>query len=425
MAGKWHLGDEEIHSPYAHGFEQTFAMMHGGGSHWADMRPLSPTQHMFYRKNGKRLEKLPHDFYSSRNYTDALIEFIESNKGDGKPFLAHLSYTAPHDPLHAPAAYIAKYRGKYDDGWDALALKRLARLKTLGLVPEAVNELPANFLAKKWEALSADEKRKYARDMEVYAAMVEYMDMSIGRLFDYLKANSLYDNTLVIFFSDNGANGAHATSYPGNASGDYLSTFNNELENRGLQNSFVDLGPGWAQASSVPFRLFKSFTTQGGIKSPLMIKLPARMVARGQWNHSFLHVTDIMPTLLEVAGTTYPKTLHGRAIRQPIGRSMMPILSGVRKDIDGNEGVGYELFEMKAYIRDGWKLLRLPEPFGTGEWQLYDLAQDPGEIRDVSRKHPDIKAMMIEAWKRYAEKNDVYDHKGRFDALYRKAYGAR
>jgi arylsulfatase len=423
MAGKWHLGEEDGQSPQAHGFEQTFAMMNGGGSHWADMRPLSPSQGMIYRRNGERLERLPDDFYSSKDYTDALIEFIDGDKGNGKPFFAYLSYTAPHDPLHAPAEYIEKYSGKYDEGWDALALQRLASLKDVGLVPGGVDEFPANFMVRRWETLSGDEKRRHARDMEVYAAMVDYMDMSIGRLFEYLRANGLYDDTLIVFFSDNGANGAHARAYPGNADGSYLATFDNELENRGLPSSFVDMGPGWARASSAPFRLFKSFTTQGGIKSPLIAKLPGEMAARGRWSHAFLHVTDIMPTLLEVAVATYPETLEGRAVKQPIGRSMMPILSGAQENIRDDEGVGYELFEMKAYIRGKWKLLRLPEPFGSGTWRLYDLDEDPGEIRDVSDDHPDVKAAMIEAWQQYAEKNEVFDHKGRFDALYRKVYG--
>ena len=149
------------------------------------------------------------------------------------------------------------------------------------------------------------------------------------------------------------------------------------------------------------------------------------MAAGGQWNHSFLHITDILPTFLEVAGANYPTTLVGKSVRQPIGKSIMPILSGPADTIAEHTGVGYELFEMKAFLRDDWKLLRLPEPFGTGGWQLYNLAKDPGEIHDLSDEHPDVKAALIEAWQRYSEENDVYDHKGRFDALYRKAFGAR
>jgi arylsulfatase len=423
MAGKWHLGEADDQSPYAHGFEQTFTMMNGGGSHWADMRPLSPPQKMIYRRNGERVSSLPDDFYSSKDYTNALIEFIDSDNGDGKPFFAYLSFTAPHDPLHAPAEYIEKYRGMYDGGWDALAANRLASLKKLGLVPDHVEELPGNFMTSDWESLSIDDQRAHSRDMEVYAAMVEYMDMSIGRLFEYLQSNDLYDNTLIIFFSDNGANGAPATAYSGNADGSYLATFDNEIDNRGRASSFVDMGPNWAQASSAPLRLFKSFTSQGGIKSPMIAKLPGRMSSGGGWSDAFLHVTDVMPTMLEAAAVDFPEQLAGRSVRQPTGLSVMPVLLGEKEDVRGDEGIGYELFEMKAYIKQEMKILRLPEPFGTGEWQLYNLEEDPGEILDLSDQHPDLARQMIEEWMQYAETNEVYDHKGYFDELYRKAYG--
>ncbi len=424
MAGKWHLGEDDDQSPYARGFEQTFTMMNGGGSHWADMKPLSPPQAMIYRRNGERLAELPEDFYSTRNYTDELIGFIDSNKDDTTPFFAYLSYTAPHDPLHAPADYIEKYAGKYDAGWDVQARERLAALQALGLVPADTDDFPPNLMTRPWESLSDEDKRIHARDMEVYAAMVEYMDMSIGRLFEYLKANDLYDDTLIVFMSDNGANGAPATAYPGNADGDYLAKFDNSVENRGMPNSFVDMGPNWAQASSAPFRMFKSFTTEGGIKSPLIVKAPGENPAGGRWSHAFLHVTDILPTFLDAASATYPAGRGGKALRQPIGKSLMPILADPGVAIHETDGIGYELFEMKAYIRGDWKLLRLPEPFGTGNWQLYNLATDPGETSDLSDTYPEIRKALIEAWKRYAEENDVYDHNGMFDALYRKAYGA-
>jgi arylsulfatase len=326
--------------------------------------------------------------------------------------------------LHAPADYIEIYRGKYDEGWDALAIRRLAGLKEREIVPAGIVEFAPNFMTMPWEELSREDQRRHARDMEVYAAMVDYMDMSIGRLFDYLRENGLYDNTLVVFMSDNGANGAHATAYPGNRDGTYLATFDNTLENRGLENSFIDMGPGWAQAVSAPFRLFKSFTSQGGIKAPMIVKAPGGNSGPGLWNHSFVHVTDILPTLLDVAAAAYPDELAGRVLRKPIGRSIVPILDGTAGSIrDQDDGIGYELFEMKAYVRGDWKLLRLPEPFGSGEWALYDLAQDPGEIHDVADDHPGVKASMIEAWREYAETNDVVDHRGMFDELYRKAYG--
>ena len=258
--------------------------------------------------------------------------------------------------------------------------------------------------------------------MEVYAAMVDYMDTSIGRLFDYLKQNDMYENTIILFLSDNGANGAHATAYPGNADGKYLSSFNNTLENRGLPNSFVDMGPNWARAASVPFRFFKSFTSEGGIRSPLIVKSPGDMPLAGQWNHAFIHVTDIMPTLNEFAGTTYPQTVGGKPLKQPIGMSIMPILRGDAIDVREANGMGYELFEMKAYIQGVWKILRLPEPFGTGDWELYNLKEDPREMQDLSIRFPKKKAELVDLWSKYSKNNDVYDHNGRFDALYRKIY---
>ncbi len=424
MAGKWHLGDADDQSPFRRGFEQTFTMMHGGGSHWSDMKPLSPIEDMIYRRNGERISELPDDFYSTKDYTEALIEFIDGNKDDGKPFFAYLSYTAPHDPLHAPREFIAKYAGIYDEGWDQLAQKRLRRMKDLGLVSEELYQLPDNFLAKPWNQTPSDKRILYARDMEVYAAMVDYMDMSIGRLLDYLDQAGLAEDTLVIFFSDNGANGALPTSYPGNSDGVYLGGFDNSLENRGLANSFIDLGPGWAQAVTVPFRYYKSFTTEGGIRSPMIVRFPSQTTITGQWNHSFTHVTDILPTLLDVAGASYPEEIGGKTVKQPIGTSILPILAGEVTSVHSDGGMGYELFEMKAFIQGDWKILRLPEPFGTGDWALFNLKDDPGEIQDVSTEHPEILADLKDQWQAYATENDVFDHKGKFDAIYRQVYRA-
>jgi arylsulfatase len=142
MAGKWHLGDEKETRPHARGFEETFALLPGGGSHWNDRRPLSPPQTMIYSRNGQTVESLPDDFYSTQYYTDILLEFLEGDRGDGKPFFAYLSYTAPHDPLHAPKKYIEKYKGAYDLGWDELRQQRLQALKDLGIIQGDARPFP-------------------------------------------------------------------------------------------------------------------------------------------------------------------------------------------------------------------------------------------------------------------------------------------
>lgn len=420
IVGKWHLGDDEGQNPYDRGFEEAFILGTGGGSHWNDRKALAPPQKMEYSRNGKMVEP-PQDFYSSRTYTDSLIQFIHRNKQDEKPFFAFLSYTAVHDPLHAPKEYIDKYKGKFDMGWDSLWVQRLNNLKVLGIVPQDVKSV-TNPSIPKWNTLPKEHQQEYARDMEVYAAMLDYMDMSIGRVFEYLKKSGMYDNTLIVFMSDNGANGAMATSYPGNGDGKYLSSFDNSLENRGLKGSYIETGPGWAQASSAPFRYFKTFTTEGGIRAPLIIKMPAQVAGAGTWNKNFIHVTDIMPTILEITGTAYPEVYNGNKIHALVGKSMLPTLTNTSVDIHPQDGMGYELFEMKAYIKGNWKILRLPMPMGTGEWQLFDLAKDPGETTDLSAQYPDIKEQLIKLWMEYAKQNEVYDHQGHYDSLYRKNF---
>lgn len=423
MVGKWHLGDGPGKDPFDRGFNETFILGTGGGSHWNDQRALSPLQKMEYFRNGK-ITNLPEDFYSTRNYTDSIIEFIDKNKADKNPFFAYLAYTAVHDPLHAPKDYIDKYKGKFDIGWDSLWVLRFNNLKQLGIVPQDMNKFSKNPAIPAWNKLSKEHQAEFARDMEVYAAMLDYMDMSIGRVFDYLKSAGLYDNTMIIFISDNGANGATAATYPGNEDGKYYSTFNNAFDNRGLKSSYVETGPGWAQASSSPFRYFKSFTAEGGIKAPLLVKMPGKMTNAGQWNKGFAHVTDIMPTILEITGATYPTGYKGNTIHPHIGKSLVPVLSGDSLTVHTNSGHGWELFEMKAYRKNNWKLLRLPQPLGSGEWELYDIEKDPAETTDLSKEFPEIREELIANWKEYAKKNEVYDHNGHYDSLYRISFSA-
>jgi arylsulfatase len=420
MTGKWHLGEGKGGDPYDRGFEQSFILTTGGGSNWNDKKALSPLQHMIYTRNGNEVQ-LPNDFYSTKNYTDSLLQFIERDKGDKKPFFAYLAYTAVHDPLHVPKEYIQKYRGKFDMGWDSLWTIRFANLKSLGIVPNDAKGF-INPAIPKWNTLPKEKKEQFAREMEIYAGMLEYMDMSIGRIFAYLKKEGMYDNTMIIFMSDNGANGAMATTYPGNADGKYLSTFDNSSDNLGLLNSYPEVGPGWAQATTSPFRFFKSFASEGGIRAPLIIKVPAHEMDGARWSKTFVHVTDILPTILDLTGATYPKQNNGKDIHELIGKSILPVLNGSATIVHPNDGMGWELFEMKAFIKGSWKLLRLPQPFGPGQWQLYDIDKDPAEMNDLSDQYPDIKKQLIEQWNDYAKRNNVYDHKGHYDSLYRASF---
>ena len=409
MAGKWHLGDEKETRPHARGFDETFALLPGGGSHWNDRRPLSPPQTMIYSRNGKTVESLPDDFYSTQYYTDIMLEFMEGNRGDGEPFFAYLSYTAPHDPLHAPEKYIEKYKGAYALGWDELRQKRLQALKDLGIIHGDTRPFPRLPSVPAWSEMSVQERDEAARDMEVYAAMVDYMDEQILRIFDYLKQIGEYDNTMILFFSDNGANGALPAVYPGQTE-EHLSSFDNSLDNRGLINSFIETGPGWAQASMSPSRMFKAFTSEGGIKAPMIVKLPGTMSNEGAMSNAFVHVRDIMPTILDIADVSHAREFEGRSVLPLQGQSVLDFLAGEADTTYlGAARVGYELFGLKAFIDGDWKVLRMPRPFASGEWELYNLKQDPGEIEDLSSEYPEKVEEMVALWEQYSEDNSVLD----------------
>ena len=245
--------------------------------------------------------------------------------------------------------------------------------------------------------------------MEVYAAMVDYLDEQILRIFDYLKEIGEYDNTMILFLSDNGANGALPAIYPGQTE-EYLSSFDNSLDNRGLINSYIEMGPGWAQASMSPSRMFKGFTSEGGIKAPMIVKLPGTMSNAGAVSNAFVHVRDIMPTILDIADVSHSAEFEGRSVRPIQGQSVLDFFAGEADTAySGADRVGYELFGLKAFIDGDWKILRMPRPFASGEWELYNLKQDPGEIEDLSSEYPEKVEEMVAMWERYRKDNTVLD----------------
>ena len=409
MVGKWHLGHDAETSPHARGFEETFILVPGGGSHWSDRRPVSPPETMIYQRNGKPVESLPEDFYSTRNYTDNVLQWMDRNQGDGRPFFAYLAYTAPHDPLHAPQEYIDKYKGKYDGGWDALREERFQALKDLGIINQDVQPFPRLDSVEAWDEMSPEKRAEAARDMEVYAAMIDYLDEQIKRVFDYLKEAGEYDNTMIVFISDNGANGHSPWAYPGQTE-EYLNSFDNSLENRGLPNSYIEPGPGWSQASMAPSRMYKGFTSEGGIKAPLLVKLPGKMANAGTMNHSFFHIRDIMPTILDVANISHPEQINGRQVIPMQGRSILDVFGGEAATPYAEASqVGYELFGMKAFFDGDWKVLWMPQPFGKGDWELFNVKEDPAELRDLSAENPQKLEELVGQWEQYKEENGVLD----------------
>jgi arylsulfatase len=413
MAGKWHLGEAREQWPAARGFARDFTLLQGAGSHWSDMLGLLPSEpKVRYTRNGERVEKLPQDYYSSKDLTDFIIQSIDESRADGKPFFAYLAYQAVHGPLAVPAAWRDKYAGRYDAGYDAIRAQRLARQKQLGVVDPHVVGFPRLPTIPAWSTLTEEQRRQSARKMELYAAMVAYLDAQVGRLIAHLKQTGEYDDSLVFFLSDNGAAGEDITELLSklapSARDWFAKTFDSRPENWGQPRSCIEYGPSWAQVSSVPFRLFKGVEAEGGIRAPLIVSGPG-VAQRGALTRSVLHVMDLVPTLLESAGVAHPAERGGSELSPPQGRSLWPLLADRKSEIrSGEDWLGWELFGNRAIRQGDWKLLYLLKAAGgTSDWQLYNLREDPAELNDLSATQPEKRKALLRLWDEYVKRNGV------------------
>ncbi|MCW8277870.1 arylsulfatase [Pseudomonas sp. PCH199] len=408
MVGKWHLGMQPEQGPAARGFEYSFTLLDGGGSHFKpSIDEPSKIEQLSYREDGKPVE-LPDNFYSTDFYTDKLLSYIKESSKDGKPFFAYAAYTSPHWPLQAPDAYLDKYKGRYDGGYDSVRTARIERMKKTGVLPanfEAAKPIPTNPHLPAWEQLTAEQKQVEARKMEIYAAMVDNLDHNVGRLLDYLRESGQYDNTLIIFMSDNGAAGEnHSQWYPSGKHTD------NSLANLGRPHSEVDYGIRWAEVSAAPFHLFKGTTAEGGISVPAIVKLPLAEARQARVD-GVARVDDLLPTFLAAAGLPLP-TVNPE--KNPVtGTSMLPMLTGTQAADKQIRVMAGELFG-NAYYREGnLKLLGMRPRVGLGDapqppkWTLYDLTRDRGENTDVASQQPEQVQRLLNAWQGYAEQVGV------------------
>ena len=356
-------------------------------------------ERQLYTKNGKPIQALRPGFYSSEDYTASIIENIDENRADGKPFFVYLALQAPHDPFQLPDNWLDRYKGRYDAGYDATRADRIERMKALGILDTKATVFPRLANVPAWNDLPADEKRMSARKMELFAAMVENMDANIGKLIGYLKTNKLYDNTLIIFLSDNGPEG---NIMPMGAPWD-----NSNFENWGKKGTFIQYGPAWAQVGAGPLRMFKGFVSEGGIRTPLIISGKG-VTGSGRISDAVAHVKDVPATILDAAGVTHPETFEGKKVATLQGKTLTPILSNTSDAVrSSDDWTGWQLFGNRAIRQDDWKLMWMCVPFGTSQWQLYNLKDDPGETIDLASKHPDIRKQLEKHWDEYVKTNNV------------------
>jgi arylsulfatase len=390
MAGKWHLGETLEYSPHAAGFDRSFAMKFGAGNHFdaTGIRVSGPKYFDDDRETG-----WPEGEYSTELYTNRLIDYLQMDRDSERPFFMIAAYTSPHWPLQVPDEDLDLYKGRYDAGYEHQREINFENLQRAGIVPADSALPPRNPAVKPFADLSRLEQRREARKMELYAAMVENLDRHVGRLIDYLHDSGQYDNTLIVFMSDNGAAGEDF--YDTGPFVEYIqANYNDDLERMGRRGSFVSYGIPWAEAGSAPYRLYKGFPSEGGMVAP-MIVAGAGVQQRGVKTNVYMTVTDLMPTFLELANARYPSDKA-----QPVGESAAAFFAGAAERVHGDDYVSTLAYNQRAYVRQGdWKLMTLEQPFDERDFALYDLARDPGEVHDLSTQFPARRDALLQLWR--------------------------
>ena len=396
MVGKWHLGFEPENSPQAAGFSRAWVMLDGAGAHFSG-KGIVPGG-ASYRENGREVA-WPENAYSTEFYTDKLIEYMSEGLDQGQPFFAFAAYTSPHWPLQVPDEYLDKYAGHYDAGYDALRAQRFEQLKAAGIIPAQATFPHRNPAIEPWDELSEQTRRIEERKMELYSAMVDNLDDHVGRLVDFLEQRGELDNTLIVFMGDNGAAGEDMLKTP---FGDYLRQhYDLTYETMGRPGSFVAYGPQWAEAGSAPFSRYKGYTRQGGIVAPL-IMAGAGVTQADLPDAAYITVMDLAPTFLQMAGVTYP---DAKGIWPMHGRSMVDYLAGREEELHGEEEVTVMFHWGRALLRQGdWKLVTLENAFDgnsfdEADFELYNLAVDPGETRNLAELEPEKFDQMLALWR--------------------------
>lgn len=403
ITGKWNVGNEPHNLPDRRGFDRSFIMGDTGSDNWEpEKRYLPHTARVSWFEDGKP-PVLPKEFFSSTFIVDQMIGYLREGAGSAQPFFAYVGFQANHVPLQAPQAFIERNKGRYDQGWTALREARRRRAAELGLIP-ADGPMTTMATTGDWAALSPKERQYQARLMEVYAAMAESMDHEVGRLIAHLKSTGEFENTVFVFLSDNGPEGSDYRD------ADVWLRFNysRDFERLGGKGGYAIPGPSWASASASPLDTFKFYAGEGGIRSPLIVSGVPGM-ARNRIHAGLTHVTDILPTLLDLAGVTHPGTRYrGQTIEAPTGHSLLPALKDPAARVRAaDEPLGYELAGNKALFKGDLKItLNLP-PIGDGQWRLYDLRTDPGETRDLQLQRPQEFAAMRADYDAWATANGV------------------
>lgn len=386
MSGKWHLAG----TPPDRGFDRYFGFLSGAinfftGEDWGSGKNLM-------RLDRKEFNP-PDDFYSTDAFTDYAIDFLDEARQKDRPYFLYLAHNAPHFPLHAPQKEIDKYSGRYKIGWDKIREQRYARMKQLGVIDDTWRFSDRDPKVEPWSKMTPAQVDFLEPMMAVYAAMVDRLDQNIGRLMENLKKNDELDNTLIVFFSDNGACPYERVKSPGVAPGP--------------KESNIAYGARWANMCNTPMRLYKQYAHEGGTLTPMIAHWPAGIKTPGQFCDYTSHLVDLMPTAIELAGGKYPKKRDGQEIQPMEGVSLVSVLKGETPKAKRDTPIFWE-FAGNHAVRDGdWKLVAER----SKDWELYHLSVDRTETQNLVNDHPDRVKKMAKMYDDWAKRTKAKSHK--------------
>lgn len=388
LSGKWHLGHNKTTHPFHRGFDRFYGLL-DGCCNFFDPSIRDPkykgSRIRVFGKDDQRITSFPENFYSTTAFTDHALDSIEKFCTDpAKPFFVHLTYTAPHYPLHAPEEVIKKYLGKYSSGWDKLRSDRFERQKKLGLLPRSTKISGTDSRAYSWDKANQEYED---RRMATYAAMIDVMDQQIGRIVLMLKERKIFDNTLIIFISDNGG----CAEEPGGR---------NPKRIPGPKEFYTAVGPAWGWAQNTPFRRYKSWINEGGISTPMIAHCPT-IIPSGSKSDQVAHVIDLAPTFADLAGISWPKVYDQKSVHPTQGSSIKHILEGKRTSPDRT--LFWYWAGNKAIRVSDWKLVydKIEK-----KWSLFDLSVDRTELNDLSEKYPQRTKQMLQQWQEWYQQNE-------------------
>lgn len=435
MSGKWHVtkhllpDSEKYNWPLQRGFDRFYGTIIGAGSFY-DPWTLTRGNKAITPDNDEQYQ--PEQYYYTDAISDNAVNFVNDHNKAGKkhPFFLYVAYTAAHWPMHALEKDIAKYKGKYDAGYEAVRKARYERMKKLGVI-ENWDLSPAPEL---WRDFPEDKKAWEIRCMEVYAAMVDNMDQGIGRIVKSLKNNGQYENTLILFFQDNGGcSEQRGRSVRKDAVQGVVPMGKDELQTQmvplrtrdghpvltgsevmpGPSATYIAYGKSWANVSNTPFRQYKSQNHEGGIATPLIVHWPKGIKAKNELRDQVGHLIDIMATCVDLSGAAYPKNYNGHEIQAMEGQSLA---ASFQSNVKEDRLLTWEHYQNRAIRQGKWKLVKLKYKTSRkkvlGDWELYDIEKDRSELNDLVKDNPEKAKELETLWERHAHRTKIYPKPG-------------